>query len=214
MPTQNTPEQQQENPFEQFNDLQSYNETLRKAMNRATEIIAMNKRGFSDGERKVLKTELPVLVQTLRHLLKTQLDQNGLIAKTDKADGSYDNADVDNRLRQQLGALRNINTDVNRMIGTKTVRKLSGMITEDLPNWFNVKWEQVKDNLKYALKAVAVFGGLTAAGLLGGYALYNGSFTAGASMLGQHLSTVGGYLATGASESWKGLKWLKERIFG
>lgn len=213
MTTPHTPEQQ-EKPFEQFNDLQSYNETLRKTMNRAAEIIAMNKRGLSDAERAALKNELPILVQTLRHLLKTQLDSNGLIARTDKADGSYDNADVDNKLRQQLGALRDLNTDVNRMVGTKTVRKLTGMITEDLPNWFGVKWEQVKDNLKQALKAVAVFGGLTAAGLLGGYSLYAGSLSGGASMLGNHLSKVGGALASGASDGWKGLKWLKTRIFG
>jgi hypothetical protein len=203
-----------EHHFEQFNDLQSYNNVLQRTMQRAEEIIALKQRGLTEAEREALKVELPILVRTLRHLLNTQLDHNGVIAKTDAADGSYDNADVDERLRQQLTALRNLNTDVSRMFGTRTIRKISSAFTEDLPNWFGIKWREAKDNLKHVLKTTAIVGGLTAAGLLGGYALYNGGIVSGASMLGSHLQTVGGYIATGASAAWAGLSALKRRIFG
>ncbi len=127
-----------------FDDFESYRRTLKDVMARADEIIAMKERGLKPEEIKQLKTELPHVVSALRELLEAQLDRNAEISKLDRADGSYDNADLDDKLRIQLKQLRNLNTDVSRMFTTRTVRKVSAWFNEDLPNWFSVKWEQAK----------------------------------------------------------------------
>ncbi len=194
-----------------FDDLHSYNEVLKKTMVRASEILEMKRRGLSAAEKKALKVELPIIVRTLRLLLKTQLEQNGEIAKLDVADGSYDNANLDKTLLRQLSSLRTMDVEMNRLIGTKTVRNISGTFNEDLPYWFGIKWREAKDNLKNVLKTAGVVGGLSAAGLLGGYALYHGGLIVGAGVLGKHLGVVGSYLASGSTALISRLSLLKAR---
>jgi hypothetical protein len=86
--------------------------------------------------------------------------------------------------------------ELNRMIGTRTVRKVSAWITEDLPNWFSVRWEQAKDNMKHLLKGVAVVGGLSAGGAILGYSLATGGFVPGVTLLGQHLAQLASWVGT------------------
>lgn len=182
--------------FEKFDDFDAYRKTLTESMRRADEILGMQSRGLTKIEREKLKEELPMLVQTLRQLLEAQLESNGVIAKLDRADGSYDNASIDNKLRIQLAKLRDMSIDLNRMLGTRTARKVSAWMTEDLPNWFSIKWEQAKDNLKQFLKGAAVVGGLTAGGAILAYSLATGGFVSGVTLLGQHLSTLASWIGT------------------
>jgi hypothetical protein len=182
--------------LEVFDDFESYRRTLKETMARADEIIAMRERGLTPEETKQLKTELPHVVASLRQLLEVQLDRNADISKLDRADGSYDNADIDEKLRIQLKQLRNLNTDLSRMFTTKTVRKVSAWFHEDLPNWFSIKWEQTKDNLRQFLKTAAVVGGLTAGGVITGYAIANGGLIPGIGVLGEHLKLIGAYLGS------------------
>jgi hypothetical protein len=193
-----TPPKQEIAPdsFEKFDDFEAYRKTLTESMRRADEILGMHRRGLTKKEREKLKDELPILVQTLRQLLEAQLESNGIIAKLDRSDGSYDNASVDNKLRIQLGKLRDMSIELNRMIGTRTVRKVSAWITEDLPNWFSVRWEQAKDNMKHLLKGVAVVGGLSAGGAILGYSLATGGFVPGVTLLGQHLAQLASWVGT------------------
>jgi hypothetical protein len=213
-PIELPPQAPASNPLEEFDDLHAYNESLQKTLRRADEIVAMQRRGLTEQERKALKTELPALVRTLRHLLKVQMDPSGTIVKADLEDGSYDNADTDNQLRSRLGTLRNLDVRLNRMFGTRTIRNLSSTFTEDLPNWFGVKWRQAKDNLKHLLKTTAVVGGISAAGLLAGYGLYHGSLTQGATVLGQHAGVAGSAIGSFLSSIPGHLMALKTRIFG
>lgn len=195
-----------------FDDIHSYNDSLHETMKRASEIIEMCKTKLSDAEKKALKIEIPIVVRNLRLLLNTQLDPNGAVSVLDRSDGSYDNAVLDTRLQQLLAKLRNLDTDMHRLIGTKNIRKISATINEDLPNWFGIKWREAKDNLKQLMKTTAVVGGLTAAGLLGGYALYNGGLIVGAGILGKHLGQVGAFLASTGGAAAGGIAELRKRF--
>lgn len=193
-----------ESGLSEFDDIQAYSATLEKTFKEANDIIAGCQRGFTPAEKKKYKKELPELVGRLRQLIEAQLQKGGGIQSLDLADGSYDNVHTDHMLRRQLMALRNLNIDINTMIGTRTVRKLSGFLREDLPNWFHVTWMQVKDNLKQLAKTTALYGGAGTATALAGYATYgalalDGGAMAGVGLLGSHLYSAGSAVASGVS---------------
>jgi len=152
--------------LEIFDDLESYNRTMEKAMGRAEEIIAMKARGITPEEEIALKKELPILVRNLRAMLKTQLAHNSSIVQMDLADGSYDNLDTDEKLRKQLSVLRDLNTDIARGWGTKTIRKFSAWFREDIPAWLSVKGGVIMDYFRQFLPIAGVIGGVTAAGYM------------------------------------------------
>ena len=190
--------------FEDSDDFEAYSRSLDSVMKRSNELLGISKeRELTDKE----KAELPRVVTRLRQLLKIQMNWNGRIAKIDMEDGSYDNATIDNKLRVQLRALRNLDIDVHRMWGTQTIRKISSAITEDIPNWFGIKWQQLKDNAKQFLKIAGVAAGATAgAYALGGWLMGHGPI-AGLKTLGDHV----GWLASGIGGAFSS---LKKRMFG
>ncbi len=225
MPTVPPQEIPKESAFANFDDFEAYQRTLEKTMNRAQELIDTDLSTLDPAQKKKLELELPRITASLRQLLRAQMEHNSILAEIDRADGSYDNATLDNQLRQQLGQLRDKSIDLNKMWGTRTVRKISAWITEDLPNWFNVKTSQAIDTLKQFLKGAAVVGGLTTATVIGGYAIANGGILPGLSILGEHLNVVGAYLGpklasagdilgTGAASVSTSLAALWNRILG
>jgi hypothetical protein len=189
--------------FRDADDFESYQRTLDATMKRADDLIA---RGKANTLSAAEKKELPRVVSKLRELLAIQMDWNGKIAKVDREDGSYDNATIDNQLRVQLRQLRNLDISHNRLWGTRLIRKITSWFSEDVPNWFGVKLEQVKDNLKQVLKVVGVAGALTA----GGYATY-GYFAGGGAIKGlglfaEHIGAAGAGIAGGIGYLWNKLR--------
>ena len=193
-----------EDPLDPSDDYRSHGSELRERMARARFLIAsMNRRELTEAE----KEELPQLTTDLRRLLRVQLAWNGRIARLDAEDGSYDNAEIDNALRLQMARLRDKNIDLRRMWGTRTVRKVSAWLFEDLPNWMTVKWRQLKDNLWQFTKVAAVAGLVGGGAALGGYALAYGGLGAGLSAMGQHLSKYAIAPALGGLGSLWGKIW-------
>ena len=186
-------------PFEDSDDFEAHSRSLESTMRRADELIARGEAGTLTPREQ---QELPRVVGRLRQLLRIQLDRNGRISRLDMADGSYDNATTDDLLRSQVGALRDMDIAHNRMWGTRTIRKVTGWLTEDVPNWFSVKSGQVWDNLKQFLKVAGVAGALTT----GGYALYGhlagGGAMQGLGLMGQHIGRAGGAIG-------RGVGWLR-----
>lgn len=203
----------------EFDDIKAHSDTLEKTFEEANQIIAACHRGFTPAEKKKFKKELPEIVGRLRQLLEAQLQKGGGIQTLDLADGSYDNVHTDHMLRKQLMTLRNLNTDLNTLIGTRTVRKLTGFLREDMPNWFTVTWRQAKDNLKQLTKAVALYGGVGTATALAGYATYgalalDGGATAGVGLLGSHLSYVPGAIYSAGATVASGVSYISGKIGG
>ena len=185
---------------EHSEDVRAHSRLLTTTIKEADDIIAAHARGSTPEMRKKWKEKLPDITNRLRRLLRTQLDRKGMINKLDVGDGSYDNAGIDNALRSHITSVRNLNTNLNRLIGTRTVRKISGFITEDIPNFFTVKWRQLKDNAKQLLTAGALYGGVGGAAMIGGYTLATGDVMSGAALLGKHASIVGSHLAATSTE--------------
>ena len=208
-----------ESGLSEFDDIKAHSETLEKTFKQASDIIAACHRGFTPAEKKKFKKELPEIVGRLRQLLEAQLQKGGGIQSLDLADGSYDNVHTDHMLRKQLATLRNLNIDLNTMIGTRTVRKLTGFLREDLPNWFSVTWMQAKDNLKQLAKTGALYGGIGAVAATGGYAAYGalalpGGALAGVGLLGSHLSYVPGAVYNAGSAVASGVSYISGKIGG
>ncbi|MDO8649197.1 MAG: hypothetical protein Q7R81_05445 [Candidatus Peregrinibacteria bacterium] len=197
-----------------FDDYKSYQEMLKKTMDRADEILAMQERGMTPAEQKLAARELPSIVAALRQLLDAQMEKNGMIAEIDMADGSYDNADIDDKLRIQLGKLRNMNTDMHRRFGSRTERKVQAWFREDIRNWFGVKWRQFKDNMKHFLITAGVVGGLTAGGVIGGYALYHGGLLAGLGALKGHLGILSKWVGAGIPVAGSYMSGAWNTLFG
>lgn len=149
-----------------YNDLEAYDTMLGKTMQEAEDILSMKDRVLSDLEREKLKKRLPILVRTLRTMLKTQLSANSEIVKLDRSDGSYDNAALDEKLRLQLSALRDFNTDLTRSWGSRTIRKVTAWLSEDLPSWFTVRKNQVMDFFRPVLSLLGVVGGAVGVGYM------------------------------------------------
>lgn len=178
-----------------FDDIAAHSKILKETMARAKQIITYSKRGFSKEERKHMRAEIPKLVLELRQLLVAQLQKEGAIHQLDRSDDSYDNVYIDNELRKQLAALRNIHTNLNTMIGTRTVRKLTAFIVEDIPNWFTVKWRQLKDNVYQLSKTTALATGAIGATAVAGYSIANGGIGPGLTFLGQDLRIAGSFIS-------------------
>lgn len=174
-----------------FDDVAAHSKLLKDTMARAKQIITLYRRGFTRDEKKSMKTEIPKLAGELRQLLFAQLQKEGAIYKLDRSDDSYDNVFIDDELRKQLATLRNIHINLNTLIGTRTVRKLSAFIVEDIPNLFTVKWRQLKDNLWQLGKSGVLAIGVGGAAAVAGYSLAQGGIVPGMTVLGEHLSTVG-----------------------
>jgi hypothetical protein len=187
--TPEAPREHKDDSFEEFDDFEAYQRVLRETMARADALI--EKHGSGAALTPAEKRELPVVVGKLRQLLAQQLKWNGKIAKLDREDGSYDNAHLDNQLRRQLKALRNMDTNLNRLWGTRTVRKIRSWFAEDVPNWFGVTWAKAKDNLKHLAKTAGIVVGIGALGTVGGYALAYGGVGPGLEAMSRHFAPVG-----------------------
>ena len=183
-----------------FDDIGAHSKVMKESMIRANEVLAMGKFGMTKETKKKLRQEVPELNNRLRQLLVAQFQKKGAIRQMDLSDGSYDNVFIDDALRKQIAALRNFHIRHNTMLGTRTIRKLSGLFREDISNFFTVKWRQAKDNLWQYSKATMVVGGMTTVGLVGGYSAALG-FGPGMSMLGSHLGTVLSYLGSGTAQA-------------
>ena len=130
----------------------------------------------------------------------------------DRADGSYDNANIDRKINAQISWLSNLNISLNRMFGTRTARKVMGFFTRTMPNWIGVEWKSFKDNAKHALIAAGTIGAAGAALTIGGYSLAYGGFMPGMSALGTHLTpaltAVQAGLASAGGAAIAGWNWL------
>ena len=82
------------------------------------------------------------------------------------------------------------------MYGTRTIRKVTAWLTEDIPNWFTVKWNQVKDFARQIFTVVGVVGGFVS---VVGYMVHFGGVVKGLSELGKDLFSVFDWL--GLSEN-------------
>lgn len=181
-------------------DIHKHQEVLGKAMTEAEEILERYSRAH--GDRTALIAELKrtdklsSLLQTLRQLRDAELDKHGLLYEMDKSDGSYDRRGTHRRLNGLITNLRGLDINLNRMYGTRMVRKISAWFGETLPKWLTVEWRAFKDDAKHFLRTAGVVG-LAGAGLtVGGYALAYGGFTPGFSALGGHLGQAGSYIAS------------------
>ncbi len=179
-----------------FDDISAHTRVLKETMDSAHEVIAKcRQRGLSKKELLKNKKLLPELKGKLKQLLISHLEKMGSIRQLDLEDGSYDNVFIDDELRKLLAEVRNLNTDFNSLIGTRTIRKLTGFIVEDIPYWFTVKWRQLKDNMKQLFKAGALYGSLGSLAAIGGYSIATGDVYSGTALLGKHLGIVGSHIA-------------------
>lgn len=180
-----------------FDDVDAHRKVLKDTMDQAHAIIAQCKNpGISKKDRELNKKQLPEIKGRLKQLLVAQLQKKGAIRQLDLADGSYDNVFVDDEIRKLLAKVRNLHTELNTLIGTRTIRKLTGFILEDIPNFFTVKWRQLLDNGKQLLKAGALYGGGATLAAVGGYSIATGDIVSGSQLLGQHLGVAGGAIGT------------------
>lgn len=194
IPRQREPQRQPDDPFEHGDDFVAHERLVEGTLEKANALIAAYEAGRLT---PVQRAELPRVAMRLRQMLAVQMGST--IRSLDMQDGSYDNASVDNLLRTRLRQVRNIDTNMNRMWGTRTIRKVSSWITEDLPNWFGVKWLQLKDNTKHFLKTAGIVAAGATALTVGGYAvagLVSGEGAwGGMRMLGRHAQIAGSSVA-------------------
>lgn len=200
-----------------FDDFKAFNETMKSTLKEASVIIGAYHRGFTKEEKIRFKKELPQIVARIRQLLEAQLEEGGSIRELDMDDGSYDNKDLDLALMRQLQTLRNLNTDLNSMIGTRMIRKLTAFISEDIPNWMTIRWRQLKDNTSHLLKTGAIVGGVGGAVALAGYstagALFmKGGVGAGLETLGTHIGLAAEGTYNVASSIFSGIGWTAGKI--
>lgn len=209
-----------ESGLAEFDDIQGRSVVLKETVKKASDIISAHHRGFTSAEVKKYKKELPEIVTHLRQLIEAQLQPGGGIKTLDLADGSYDNVQTDLALIRQRMALRNLDVDLNRMIGTRTMRKITGFIREDFPDWFSIRWNQAKDNAKQLLKTGALYGGIGAATAVAGYATYGalmpgaGGALAGVGLLGSHLSYVPSAIYNAGATVAGGISYISGKIGG
>ncbi len=200
-------EQPHERGLAASDDLHQHQEMLARTMTRARELIDRYNRGGE--ERTKLLAELrqtdglSEILQTLRQLRDSELDKHGLLRSLDAADGSYDRRGTHRQLNTLIGNIRNLDIDLNRMWGTRMVRKISAWFGESMPNWFSVEWRAFKDNSKHFLTSAAVVGAAGAGLTVGGYALANGGLAPGLQALGGHLSQGTSFLGAQLSKLFK-----------
>lgn len=180
-------------------DIAAHDKLLADMTERASKILLEVKAGnLTPKRRSELKIEMPKVADLLRQLLLSYLQKDGALRQIDLDDGSYDAHAIENRLRIQIASLRNKHISMNTLLGTRTIRKLTGFIREDIPNFFTVKWRQIKDNVKQLAKTGLLVGALATAGAVGGYS-YALGFGPGMAMLGSHLGIVGNAISTAAN---------------
>ncbi len=177
-------------------DLHKHQETLTRTMTRANEIVDRYKRGGEERAKLIAELRandgLSDVLQTLRQLRDSELERNGLLRQLDQADGSYDRRNTHRRLNSLIGNIRNLDIDMNRMWGTRMIRKISAFFGESVPNWWTVEWRAFKDNAKHFLTTAAVVGAAGAGLTVGGYALAHGGLTPGLQAMGRHFGGLFG----------------------
>ena len=197
-----------------FDDVAAHTKELRESMERADEIIALAHRGITKEQGEKLREEIPNLNIRLRQLIASQFDPKGAIRTLDMEDGSYDNVYIDRALRRQISALRNLHIKKFTTFGTRSIRKLTGFLSEDIQNWFTIEWRNIKNELYQLTKTGALVGSLGAAGLIGGYSLAAGGYMPGMEILGEHLAVASSYASSAASTIASGSKYVWGKLIG
>ena len=185
--TQGGPERPRPTPdrFHTAFNASAHQTMLKEAQERSTQLIdAHHVRGLTPAER----AELPALLSKLRQCFATQMGRE--ISERDMQNNAYDNAPIDNLLRQRIAQIRTMNIDLNYTWKTRGVRKFWGWLWEDMPNWFKVKPAEFWDGTKHFLVGAGVAAAGTAAAVAGGYmlagALGGDGAMAGLGTLGRH----------------------------
>jgi hypothetical protein len=197
------------NSFDDSNETESHMRMLDRVTGEADMLIEKGRLGTLTARDK---QRLPIVTHQLRALLETQLDPGSPIALRDAADGSYDNATTDLRISELLARTRKLDFQHNQLWGTRTIRNASAYVTEDLPNWFGVRWRQVKDVFWQFAKIAGVAGLLTAGGY-GAYGYLSGQgFGKGLALFGDHAmkasNWISGGIGGGVSSLWN---WMTGR---